>query len=73
MDAVWLAVGSVVVALVTALGGVKVASIQNRRESGGVVEVLRERMVFKDEQIEECNADREELRARLARAEGQRA
>lgn len=73
MDAVWLAVGSVVVAIVTTLGGVKVASIQSRREEGGVVEVLRERMALKDEQIEDCNADREELRARLARAEGQRA
>lgn len=73
MEAVWVAIGSVVVAVVTTLGGVKVASIQTRRESTGVDEVLRERIVLKDEQLADCHADREELRAELAQLRGQRA
>lgn len=73
MDALWVAIGSVVVAIVTSLGGVKVASIQARRESSGVDEVLRERIALRDDQLADCDADREELRTRLARYEGQRA
>lgn len=71
--AVQVAVVGIVTTLITTLGVVFVALLNNKKErtsaaDQGVEAVLRERVTLKDEQIQDLNEDKRNLQARLNQA-----
>lgn len=70
---VQVAIVGVLATLITTLGVVFVAVINNRKERGGAADegveaALRERLTLRDEQLADLRADVAELEAKLARA-----
>lgn len=70
---VQVAIVGVLATLITTLGVVFVAVINNRKERGGAADegveaALRERLTLRDEQLADLRADVHELEAKLARA-----